>query len=212
MLRGKILAELKKKFPGLSNEFLGLLAISLEKKVTEESQIEGAITELDNSPIPVTELAAHLQKEGDRRVTDAEKKFRAGKTGTEQRTDNADAGKDNLDPENPLTKTVQELQKMVTQLVQNQSKQSIGEKIQARLKDKKIPAQFAKGRTVEKEEDLDNLITEIEADYTEMKQGLINEGVLSMPSPVAGVAGLKTDNVDADIKNWSLKNQPVAAK
>lgn len=71
----KILAQLVAKHPGVSKSVLGLLAKKLADKVTEESQIEGVITDYEtNSPISIKEYADLLQSESDKRVTEALKK------------------------------------------------------------------------------------------------------------------------------------------
>ncbi len=72
----KILAQLISKNPGVSKAVLTLIAKKLAEKVTEENQIEGAITEFEaNSTISIKDYADFVQKEGDSRVGEAKKKW-----------------------------------------------------------------------------------------------------------------------------------------
>ena len=81
--KAKILAQLVKDYPGLSKHVLGLIADKLAAKVTDESEIEGAIAELENTPISIKDYADFLQKETDRRVAAAA----ASKKADEEETD-----------------------------------------------------------------------------------------------------------------------------
>lgn len=211
-MRSKILAKLKEKFPGLSAEFLGLLAIQMEKKVTEESQIEGAVTALDNLPIPVTELAAEFQKEGDKRVTAALKKWK------EENPDKPDPKPDpkpNPDPKPgdanaELLKEIREMRAEVATMKTQQLQKSLGEQLTAKLKEAKIPLHLAKGRTIAKTEDLDTIFGEIESDYKEIEQGFIDRGLASATPPIGGHGGpVNTSNIDKDIVDWGKKTSPV---
>jgi len=207
-MREKILAELNKKYLGLSKNVLGLLADKLVPKVTEESQIEGAIAALDNLPFTPQELATFVQKEGDARVTAALKKKPTDKPG------------DNVDPtieqtpanaNDPVIKLLTELTNTVKGMQQEKVQQTMTQKLHAKLAEKKIPLQLAKGRTIEKEEDLDALVTEIEGDWTTLKQENANAGFSATSSPAGGAgAATATDATAAaaEIKAWAEKNKP----
>lgn len=211
-MRSKILAKLVEKFPGLSKEFLGLLSIQLEKKVTEESQIEGVLTGLDSLPISVSDLAAEFQKEGDKRVTAAQKKWK------EENPDKPDPKPDpkpNPDPKPgdanaELLKEIREMRQEMTTLKTQQLQKTLSEQLTAKLKEKKIPLHLAKGRTVEKAEDLDTVFGEIEADYNEIKQGFVDEGLSGSSNPNRAEGGpVNTSNIDKDIADWGKKTNPV---
>lgn len=195
-MREKLLAGLKAKFQGLSNEFMGLLADKGLAKVTEESQIEGFLTELENLPIPVKDFAAFLQKEGDRRVTEAKKKWdeEHKKTDTSKQDADKDKDKDKDDPTALLLKKFTELEQKLAGFDAAKAKEAAQAKLAKALADKKIPARFAKGRSVEKEEDVEALVAEIETDYTEFKQELINEGLVVSSQPTSG--NLKAGKAD----------------
>lgn len=212
-MRSKILAKLKEKFPGLSAEFLGLLAIQMEKKVTEEGQIEGAVTALDNLPIPVTELAAEFQKEGDKRVTAAQKKWKEEHLDIDPDKDK-DKNKDKTPPKDgdanaELLKEIREMRQEMTTMKSQQLQKSLGEQLTAKLKEAKIPLHLAKGRTIEKTEDLETIFGEIESDYKEIEQGFIDRGLASATPPVGGHGVVNTSNIDKDIVDWGKKTSPV---
>jgi hypothetical protein len=200
-MKQKILAELVKKFPGLSKEFLGFLAGKLEPKVTEESQIEGAITELDKV-LPIKDLADSFQKEGDRRVTDAKKKFEEDHKKKEEEEVDDDDEKENPDDKDKkkksktsssaLAKFETELQKANARLdafEKKEKQQKLDELLKTTATEKKIPLRYLRGRTLETEEKLEELMTEIEAEYTEDKQQLINEGYTGSGKPLGGSGG-----------------------
>ena len=199
-MREKLLAGLKAKFQGLSNEFLGLLADKGLAKVTEESQIEGFITELENLPIPVKDFAAFLQKEGDKRVTEAKKKWDEDHKPAEPKPAEPKPGEPK--PEDPtvlILKKLTELEQRVSGFDAAKAKEAAQAKLAKALADKKIPARFAKGRSVEKEEDVDALVAEIETDYSEFKQELINEGLVVSSQPKGGSpSGGKPDDKEVE--------------
>ena len=68
-----LLRKLKEKYSGVSEYVLTSVADHLSKGVKEESEIEGAIENLANSPFSVEAMASMLQVEGDRRATAATK-------------------------------------------------------------------------------------------------------------------------------------------
>jgi hypothetical protein len=213
-MREKLLAKLKIKFPGLPASFLGLWADKMAVKVTEDSQIEGAINELDNLTVSLPDLATNFQKESDRRVTEAEKKWKETHPASTDPKSDPTPGNDPkpADPNAALAKKVDDLTNLITNMQKQSTQKSLGEKLIQRLTDKKIPLSFAKGKTIEKVEDLDTVLTEIETDYTDVKQGFIDQGLLSSTPPVGGLGGPKIDNADADIKAWAAKTNPEPAK
>lgn len=207
-MRDKILAELKKKFPGLSNELLGLVADKMATKVTADDQLQGAIAELDNSPIPISEYAAFLQKEGDRRVSEATKTHE--RTLREKYDFKEKTKIDPPPPNDPPKNDIEAMQAQLRQLTEKltgfetkEQRQAWHDALMKKLGEKKIPAVFAKGKTLESADQIDAVLAEIEADYTEVKQGFTNEGLMQQPLP-PGSEG-RTDNIDADIAAWAAK-------
>lgn len=198
MFKDKILAELRKKFAGLPANILGQIADKLAAKATEESQIEGLITELDNLPISLPDYAKLIQQEGDRRVTEAEKKWKA-----ERKSDPDPDPKNDPMPDNTLAKKIEALEKQLADWNKEKSVSQLTEQLHAKLKEEKIPVQFAKGFLVDKAEDLDTVLASVKEHYTSTKQEMINQGLMTAGAPVGGGTPLKTDNIDADIAAWA---------
>ncbi len=214
MLKGKILAQLKAKFPGVPNSVLELVATKMAATVTEESAIEGAIQNLDNSPISITDYATLLQQEGDRRVTEAKKKFESEKEGQQQQQqgqqgNEGSAGGGSGSGNDALAKELAEINKKLQNLEKKDTQSKLTEKLHKTLAEKKIPLALAKGRFVESEDQLEGLIAEIEADHTALMQDLANEGFSKQPKPGSGAGGDPSKKaVESDIKAWASATQP----
>lgn len=211
MLKAQILAKLKAKHSGLSNEFLGFVADKLDAKITEESQIEGAIDELDKGAISLADQASFFQSESDRRVTAAKAKWEAdnkkpGATKTSKKKEDDDEGQEG----DETKKELEALKEKFEAFTKNQTTQSLTEKLHLKLKEKNIPLTFAKGRTVDSEEKLDELVGEIETDFNEVKQGFTNQGLSQMSGTPAGGTATK-ETVVSDIDNWAKSSKPVTS-
>lgn len=208
-MKEKISAELVKKFPGLSKKFLGLLADKLATKVTEESQIEGALAELDNSPIPITDLATEFQKEGDRRVTDAEKEWKK-KNPPKPEGKTEDPKSDDPPKNDDVPEWAKALLNEVKTLKREKVQGTMKEQLKAKLKD--VPeSYYAKRALPEKEEDLEAFAEEVKADYSAFEGELVEKGLMSTKRPVDGNGGpANTAAVDADIKEWANKGKPAS--
>lgn len=201
-MREKILAQLVAKYSGVSKKFLGLWADKLQSKVTEESQIEGVIGELENLPVSIPDLAAEYQKEGDARVSEAKKQWATNPP------------KPDLPPTPPKTDppapddTAALLKQLLTEvnnLKAEKAKGTIQEKFKANPKLKDIPEALYKGRALpEKEEELEAFVDEIVADHKALEQSLIDKGFAQQSTPISGVSGSKT--VDADIAAWAQQS------
>ena len=162
MFRKQILAQLKAKHPGVSEKVLGLIADKLVAKVTAEDEIEGVITELDNLPISIKDYADFLQKEGDRRVTEATRKPKEGEL-----TPPAPAGIPDDAPEyvKELLGVVKTLGSQVETLVKEKHTGSIKSKLAAAI-GTDVPETFYKRIALpEKDEDVEALAEEIKADW-----------------------------------------------
>lgn len=219
MFKEKILAQLVTKFPGVSKKFLGLWADKLQSKVTEESQIEGVVNELDNLPIPITELATEFQKEADQRVTAAEAKWK--KENPPKAEEGKKGGKEGEGEKKPeateppeWAKTmIAELQSLKTEKLQS----SISQKLTGHEKLKDIPAKFwNKRKQPEKEEEIDAFVDEVANDYTEFKNGLAEEGFSQTQKPVVGsktTGGGKDEKVSPEMKAYlEKKNKTETVK
>ncbi|MBC9913181.1 hypothetical protein [Chitinophaga varians] len=212
--KSQILAKLGVKFPGLSKQLLGLIADKLAAKVTEEDQIEGAITALDDLPIPIPEYAKFLQQESDRRVTEALNKSKDDPDDDQEREDTKDTTakskkKESDDPIAKLTGLVATLTEQVTNMQKDGTKKTYTEKLHARLAEKKISPILAKNISVESDEELETAVAEIEANHTALKQELINQGLAGGKPPLGGTGGDATKTqVEAAIGEWADKHKP----
>jgi hypothetical protein len=199
-MKEKILAELKKKFPGLSNEFLGFLAIKLEPKATDETQIEGAIDELDKI-LPIKDQAAFFQSESDRRVTSAEKTLR-------DKYDFKEKGAPQDPPDEKQKKGADEYEKRMAaidaklaEIESREARQKLNDAFIKKLADEKIPLSFARGHVIEKPEDIEKAFTEASNEYAAVKQEFINQGFSQETEPVIGGQRDK-DGVSTAVKTY----------
>jgi hypothetical protein len=227
-MKEKILAELKKEFSGQSLRLLGLIADKLSKTVTEESAIEGAIAELEKSPIPISDLGKILQQEGDARVTDAKKKWdlehpAKGKTDNEEEEEEEE--EEETTPVKKKTEAkrssgrmpkwaeglVAEVKALRTEKVQS----SIRDKVKTQL-GKDVPERFwSKWALPEKEEDVDAFVEEIKNEHTAIEQERVNKNLDGNTPPVGGgvAAGQQSATViKTDIKEWADRGKQKEAK
>lgn len=211
MHKAKILAQLQAKYPGVAKAILELVADKLAQTVTEETAIEGAISELEKLPIGIKEYGDLLQREGDRRVTEAQKKFKSEK-GEDPNPPNP--GADPKSEPDETKKLLLELKQELAEMKKKDTQQTLSEQLNKRLTEKKIPLQLGKGRTIETADQLDTIEQEIEADYAAMKQELANQGFAETPKPGGGGSGgdASQKTVEADIKAWAAASQPKPAE
>lgn len=190
-MRDKLLAQLIAKYPGVSKKFLGLWADKLAAKVTEETQIEGAISELDNLPVSITDLATEFQKEGDNRVDTARKEWlnNPPKPNKPVKTDDPkpnDPPKDDEMPSwfKPFAEKMQaiESEKAIT---------SIRGKITEKLKD--VPVDFYNEWALpQSETEIDSFVEKVQAKHTAYEQSIINKSLGSSGKPIVSNPGKGT--------------------
>lgn len=210
-MREKILAQLIAKHAGVSKTALGLIADKLAKKVTEESGIEQAITDFDNA-VSITEYAADLQREADKRVGEAKKEWDK-KNPPKKDPPKTEEGED--PPKNDDTPAwakslMDEVKQLKTEKVQGGMKTKATELL------KEVPAHFWNGRALpEKEEDLQTFVDSISADYTAFTQHLVDKGLMTATPPGGGGESggggkdLNEKAIDANIKAWADKSKPA---
>jgi hypothetical protein len=213
-MREKILAQLAAKWPGVSKKFLGLWADKLVPKVTEESQIQGVIDELEKLPVPITDLATEYQKEGDRRVTEAEAAWKKKVPAP------ADPGKTDPDPKDPppddMPAWAKQLMGAVTALQKDRTHTSMASRMAEKLKD--VPAGFYKGRALpDKEEDFETFVESVQKDWTDFRQEQITAGLMTQTPPAGGSGGTNppannSKVVDADIAAWAQKGKTAVTE
>lgn len=187
----QIQAKLEAKFPGLSKLFLGLIAAQMATKVTEESGIDAAIAELDNAPISITTLAAEFQKEGDRRVTEAEKVFKKNNPPKKDDTPapGADDDKTQVKTDSETTTLLKTLLEKVGKLEGDKTQTTIRTSIAAKLKDKVPDIVWAKRQLPEKEEDVEAFILDVETDYKTFTESQTDTALGNLTLPKGGNGG-----------------------
>lgn len=173
MHKAAILAKLVAKYPGLPKAFLGTLADKLSPKVTEESQIEGAVAELDNLPMSVQDMSNMFQSEGDRRATEAVEKHKKenpepGKTDPTKTTDPPAPKKG--EEENETLKLLREMQNELKAMKTEKAVGGLKDQLLAEMKKEGIPEVFAKYVTLTPETKIDDLITQLKEDSKDFIQ------------------------------------------
>ena len=190
-MQDKIKAQLKTKFPGvnLSKERLDAIADKLSTKITEESEIDAKLDEL-NDLYPFAEIAKNDDRERTKKKTEQPKP----------------QPKEQDDNEPDLKAMFAELKSKLDSMEKEKHANKLQETLLKKVSEKKIPASFVKGRTIESEDQLDSVLQEIETDFTAVKQELVNQGFSQSTTPIGGVSTIKTDSVDKDIEAWAKKN------
>lgn len=208
-MKEKILAVLKTKYSGVQSLVLDRIAEHLATTVTEEANIETAISGVGGL-IPV--FSQILQSEGDRRATDAQK---TAITNYEKQH-NLKEGKPLVAPKvddpndisalvsKAVEAAVKPLQEELQVFKKKGSTEELTSKLKVKLAEKKIPEVFIKGRTIESEEQINTVLAEIEADFNTTKQHLVNDGVV-VEKPVSSSSN--PSNVDKTIEAWANKDK-----
>ncbi len=202
-MKEKILAELRKKYEGQATlKFLESLAERLAEKVKEEKDIQGAISELENSPIRVTDL----QSEGDRRATELQAKFT--KTKSEIEAEKARIEEELNKLKEPGTKKpdddqIKKLEDRLAAFELKEAKREIRNTLAERAKLKSIPPALYKHVTVNSLDEIDGVVADLEKEAQDIKQAWINDGVVSKaPSKPDGKPG-DNEQIKSDIETFS---------
>jgi hypothetical protein len=195
----KIKAQLKAKLQtlgvkNLSQARIDAIADKLSSKITEESQIDEKLDEL-NDIMPFADIA----RNDDRlRTLEAKDKKPQAQPKNEPTED---------DPMKVLLAQMQQLTEKVSSFEKEKTQSHLQKKLQEKMAEKKIPSILLKGRQVESEDQLDQVLSEIEADHTAYKQELVNQGFSQTSAPVGGVSTIKSESIDQDIKAWAGKDK-----
>lgn len=221
-MKDKIIAQLKAKLKtlgvtNLSNARLNAIADKLATKITDENEIDAKLDEL-NDVMPFSDIA----KQDDRlRTLEAKSKEKPAPPADSDDDDNDDdedgdksKKKDKDKPDRDRTPAwAKKLMEEVSSLKAEKHQTSVQQKLAEKLKGK-VPEKFyAKRALPEKLEDLDDFVAEIETDYTEFKQGLVNDGLITDP-PVGGTGNGESNSksVQADIDKYVGKKAPTKDK
>lgn len=201
-MKEKILAELKTKYAGqLTSKFMESLAERLSEKVEKEEDIEGAIGELDGSPIKVTDL----QAEGDRRATEVSAKVKDLRDQLEQlkKTPKDDPKDPPKDP--PKDDQYAELKKELDEIKQREKRREVMGRLTERAREKKIPDILLDGITPAEDDDVDEILTGLEAKAKKLKQQMIQEGLVSEPPKRPSGGGGEDEEVKEAITKHKVK-------
>ncbi len=222
-IKALILAFLKTKLTGVQEAYLTGVADTFSKTITEESQIE---TVLNDGVIETLKFSAtHAQSEGDRRATEAQKtavanyekkhNLKEGKP-VEKGDDTPPAT--STDPndittivQNAVKAAVEPLQQKLESKEKAESQEALRKKVIGKVTegksdaDKKILASYLDGRTIaiEKEEDINTVVTGLNESFTGFKQTLVDANVIvDVPQGGDGSSSLKTD-----LDGWASENK-----
>lgn len=184
----KILSQLKTacgQNTSISDKTLQIIAHRIAANVTEESQIEAAI-EIEKPILQAIDGNINFV------AADAVKKVKPIEKTIEKKTE------EKIDPNEPdWFKSYREKQEQETTALKNKlesydkekAQSQLNGKITAKLKEKGIPESYYKGRNlnIESEDGIDQLISDIDTDYSGFKQELAEQGVIiSVPRSSAG--------------------------
>lgn len=201
-MKEKIISQLKAKYPGvnLSSTRIDAIADKLAAKITDEKDIDAKLDEL-NDIMPFADIAKQ-----DDKLRLLEVKLNKKPTETTNQTDtNTDRDKSG-DTEPDLKQQFQELSAKLAAMEKKDAAAQLYQTLTKKLTEKKIPLAFAKGRVIETEEQLNTVLAEVEADYTEVKQGFVNDGLKdSSDTPFSGQG--KPEGVKTAIKEWGEKEK-----
>lgn len=197
---------------GLNKEELESLAEIGAKNLTAESTAE-EIESVTQSLVPYADL---MQRVGNRLVSATEKKYEGWVKPDPKPTTTADTKpqekpKQAEEPSKGIT--AEEIKKMVAEAVAGSLQPFKNEQEQKRLnsllrshdKVKGLPITdaFMRGYKVEKEEDIESIATQIEKDFLEQQQALINSKRVAAP-PMGNENGLgETDDLIEQMKNMT---------
>lgn len=200
---------------GLSKEEIEGLAKIYAKNLTETSTDE-EINNVANGIIPIADM---MQKTGNRLATSVETKYKGYVDPATLEKYNEwlkEQGKP-IVPPTPAppaqpTLTAEDISKMIQESIaaslrpmqEQQEKARLSSLLSAHEKVKSIPQAFRSRYTLDKEEDLESVASQMESDYAELKQQLIRDGVFQKAPEKAN------ENIDDDIQ--ALQDMVTAAQ
>lgn len=200
-MREKIIAQLRKMFPGvnLSAARLNAIADKLAAKITDETEIEVKLNDL-NDIMPFADIA----KEDDR-VRTLEAKVRDIKPADPAKPQ--DPAPDPAKPDEAAALLKALIQK-VDSLQADKVAGGMRATLKAKLKD--VPeSYYAKRALPEKEEELEAFIEEVNNDYSAFKQDLVTQGLMSSTPPAGGSGGGNAEAGKKDIEAWAASKGEV---
>jgi DNA repair exonuclease SbcCD ATPase subunit len=197
-IKEQLLAELKGRYAGrLTTKLIDELADRLSSRVTEESQIQGVIDELEQSPLKITDI----QGEGDRRASELQNRIKDLQAELEK-------AKQPPPPppppdENPVLTQLKAMQSRFEALEADAKKEKARSALQEKIKDKQIPSVLLKSVQVNNPDEVDQVVAELEQQAIELRREL-GQIEPDPPRRATGPAGTK-EQVANDIKTYSTK-------
>lgn len=210
-MKDKVLLFLKSKLTGVPESFLAGIADLYGKTITKEEEIATTLTD------PVLDLiklsASQLQVEGDRRATEAQKtvlknymdKHDLDENGKSKKKEKTEETDDELKMPS-WAKTLMEkferenneVKSKLQEIEQAKTQEVLMGKMKTSLKEKGIPEWFAnpmlRNLKIESEDNLNQLITGIETDFSVAKQASAEQGVvISVPPKSDGASAEGAD-------------------
>jgi hypothetical protein len=198
-MREKIKDQLKAKLQtlgvkNLSNTRIDAIADKLATKITEETEIDAKLDEL-NDIMPFADIA----KQDDRLRTLESKK---DKPATQQQQ------QQDPPPADEMPSWAKPLFEKVTALEAEKQKEAIRNKVHKHEKLKNIPQILLKGRTLpEKEEDIDAFVAEVESDFAAFNQEVVEKGLATGSKPASSTTKNEAATIDAEIAAWAGKDK-----
>lgn len=174
----KILAQLAAKHSGVSKAVLTMIAKKLAEKVTEESGIEGAITDFEaNSTLSIKDYADFVQQEGDKRVGEAQKTWETKNKKTETKTEEEVKKEDPNDVSAIVNKAVSEALKPFTEMAATMQNGNRMNNLKAQLKANGVDESWAEDVVFSSDYDEAQTVAKLKTRWDNTIQAGINKQV-----------------------------------
>lgn len=198
-MKEKLFAALKMKYSnlGFSDKALDGVADYFAQTIIEETGIEPAVNGAEL-------LLKAFQGDIDKRVGDAILKVKS-----EQRKAEPQPPKKEQEPQDEQPpKWAQGILQRLDAFERKEAEQKLATALKSKIADK-VPESFYRGRnlSIQSEADIDKLATEIETEYTALKQDMINQGVfVEVPKrpQAAGQEGVELAKRIAEQRNKGM--------
>lgn len=184
-MKEKLLALLVAKFSGVSKATLERIAEKKAGSVTDEAQLQSIADGIDYGLIVQSEVDSKIKESNKKAIQNYEEthKLKDGKpVETDPNHPSPPGGGDDLKTliANAIKDAVTPLQQKLEGYERKETQAALFSKVKTKLSEKKIPESFwaKRGINIEKEEQLDEIVSEIETDYTAFKQEMVNQGVM----------------------------------
>lgn len=191
---------------GFSKEELEGLADIATKNLTDAST-EEEINNVVNGIVPYADM---MQKVGNRYASTVEKKYEGWVKPKDEPT--PPAPKEEPKPSENQGLSAEDIQKLVDEKVQailkpyqeRDEKQRLQNLLYSNDKVKAIPEVFRNKYSLDKEENLDTVVTQMETDYAALKQSLVTSGEFAAP-PSSGSGAGDSDDLISTLQAMGAK-------